>query len=48
MEKLHTGRYIVDLTEDIKDILNDNNDSDDLDDYYFEIDDEEWGNDFYI
>lgn len=43
IEKLHTGRYIVDLSEDIEEILDENNTAED---YNFAIDDEEWGNDF--
>lgn len=41
--KLQTGRYKADLPEDIDDILNENNDSED---FNIVIDDDEWGNDF--
>lgn len=41
--KLQTERYIADLPEDIDDILNENNDSED---FNIVIDDDEWGNDF--
>jgi hypothetical protein len=43
IQELQNGRYLVNLSDDIKEIPDENNTAEG---YNFAIDDEEWGNDF--
>jgi len=46
MEKLLIEKYLIDLTGDIDDVLDESDDDDDDEDLYFVCEDDDWGNDF--